>query len=260
MEARRGTDGVGRASMAWWHVPGQGPPVVCVHGAGISSRQTLPVVRALEGRTPAWAVDLPGFGASTAPDHAPTVTGLADSLLAWLRVRGIERPCLLGLSLGTQVVAEAAVRAPDEVGSLVLAGPTTDPGARSLPELAARLLRDAAREDLSVIRSVVADYWDAGVRRDVRSLLASREHRIETVLPRVGQPTLVLRGGRDPLCPAPWAREAARLLPRGRLVTLPGQPHALTAAAPDRVADLVGEFVRETARDRRAEAEWSPNV
>ncbi len=250
MEARRGTDEVGRATMAWWHVPGQGPPVVCVHGAGISSRQTLPVVAALEGRTPAWAVDLPGFGASTAPDHAPTVTGLADALLEWLRVRGVERPCLLGLSLGTQVVAEAAVRAPDEVGSLVLAGPTTDPQARSLPALAARLLRDGMREDLSVISSVVADYWDAGPRRDVRSLLASRDHRIELVLPRVRQPALVLRGGRDPLCPGPWAREAARLLPRGRLVTLPGQPHALTAAAPEQVADLVEEFVREAVRDR----------
>jgi pimeloyl-ACP methyl ester carboxylesterase len=250
MEARRGTDEVGRATMAWWHVPGQGPPVVCVHGAGISSRQTLPVVRALEGRTSAWAVDLPGFGASTAPDHAPTVTGLADALLEWIRVRGIDRPCLLGLSLGTQVVSEAAVRAPDEVGSLVLAGPTTDPRARSLPALASRLLRDAFREDLSVVASVIADYRDAGLRRDVRSLLASRDHRIELVLPEVTQPTLVLRGGGDPLCPEPWAREVTRLLPRGRLVTLPGQPHALTAAAPDLVADLVEDFARAAVRDR----------
>ncbi|WP_435112508.1 alpha/beta fold hydrolase [Nocardiopsis synnemataformans] len=253
MEARRGTDGVGRSAMAWWHVPGQGPPVVCVHGAGVSSRQTLPVVMALAGRTPAWAVDLPGFGASTAPDHTPTVTGLADALLEWLRVRGIERPCLLGLSLGTQVVAEAAVRAPDEVGSLVLAGPTTDPGARSLPALAARLLRDNIREGLSVAVSGVADYRNAGMRRVVRSWLTSRDHRIELVLPRVTQPALVLRGSRDPLCPKPWAEEVTRLLSRGRLVTLPGQPHALTATAPGRVADLVEDFARAAARDRGEE-------
>lgn len=253
MEARRGTDGVGRATMAWWHVPGQGPPVVCVHGAGVSSRQTLPVVRALEGRTRAWAVDLPGFGASTAPDHEPTVAGLAEALLEWLRVRGIERPCLLGLSLGTQVVAEAAVRAPDEVGSLVLAGPTTDPQARSLPVLAARLLRDNLHEGLSVALSGVADYRNAGMRRVVRSWLASRDHRIELVLPEVAQPALVLRGSRDPLCPKPWAEEATRLLPRGRLVTLPGQPHALTATAPERVADLVEDFARAAARDRGEE-------
>ncbi|WP_017571083.1 alpha/beta fold hydrolase [Nocardiopsis halotolerans] len=252
MEVRRGTDEIARGTtLAWWRTPGQGPPLVCVHGAGVSSRQTLPVVRALAGRTESWAVDLPGFGASTAPDHAPTVTGLADALLEWVRVRGIRRPCLLGLSLGTQVVAEAAVSAPDEVGSLVLVGPTTDPRARSLPVLAARLLRDNLREGPSVAVSGVADYRDAGMRRVVRSWLASRDHRIERVLPEVTQPALVLRGGRDPLCPKPWAEEAVRLLPRGRLVTVPGQPHALTVTAPGRVADLVHDFVRgTTSRDR----------
>ncbi|WP_159941689.1 MULTISPECIES: alpha/beta fold hydrolase [unclassified Nocardiopsis] len=244
MEPEQGTDQLTRGSMAWWRVRGQGPPLVCVHGAGVSSRQTLPLIRKLAGRSEAWAVDLPGFGAATAPDHAPTVPGLAEALLEWLRQRWIARPCLLGVSMGAQVTAEAAVRAPDEVGSLVLVGPTVDPRGRSLPVLAERLLRDNFREGLSVAASCLVDYRDAGPRRVVRSWLASRDHRIDRILPRARQPALVLRGQRDPLCPKPWAEEATRLLPRGRLVTLPGQPHALTAAAPGRVADLVHDFAK----------------
>ncbi len=248
MEPRRGTDELAHGTMASWCVPGQGPPVICVHGAGVSSKHTLPLVEALSGRLEAWAVDLPGFGASTARDHAPTVAGLAEALLEWLRARGIARPCLLGLSLGAQVVAEAAVRAPDKVGSVVLAGPMVDPQARSLPVLAARLLLDGLREGPSVVVSGIADYRRAGALRVFRSWLASRDHRIEQVLPEIGQPALVLRGSRDPLCPGHWAEEVARLLPRGRLVTVPGRPHVLTATAPERVADLVHDFAREVVR------------
>ncbi|MFD6952093.1 alpha/beta fold hydrolase [Nocardiopsis sp. NPDC060348] len=229
-------------------MPGQGPPLVCVHGAGVSSKQTLPLVEALSGRLEAWAVDLPGFGESTAPDRDPTVAGLAEALLEWLRARGIARPCLLGLSLGTQVVAEAAVRAPEEVGSVVLAGPTVDPRLRALPVLASHLVLDSIREGPAVAVSGVADYRRAGALRVVRSWLASREHRIERVLPKVGQPALVLRGSRDPLCPGHWAEEVTRLLPRGRLVTVPGQPHALTVTAPGPVARLVHDFAREAVR------------
>lgn len=248
MELQRGTDEVTDGTMAWWHVPGPGPPLVCVHGAGVSSRQTLPLIKALAGRSEAWAVDLPGFGVSAARDHTPTVTGLADSLLEWIRVREITKPCLVGASLGTQVVAEAAVRAPEEVASVVLAGPTTDSQARSIPVLAARLLWNTRYEGFSAVAHSLADYRDAGPRRVVRSWLASRDHRIEWVLPRLRQPALVLRGSKDVVCPQPWVEEVVRLLPRGRLVTVPGQPHALTASAPDQTAALVHDFVQGAAR------------
>nr|WP_179810176.1 alpha/beta hydrolase [Nocardiopsis sinuspersici] len=248
MEPRRGTDELVHGTMVSWCVPGQGPPLVCVHGAGVSSKQTLPLVRALSGRMEAWAVDLPGFGESTAPDRDPTVTGLAEALLDWVRAQRLTEPCLLGVSMGAQVVVEAAVRAPDEVGSVVLAGPTVDPRLRSLPVLAARLMLDNFREGPSVVVSGVNDYRRAGALRALRSWLASRDHRIERVLPEVGRPALVLRGTKDPLCPGHWAEEVTRLLPRGRLVTVPGQPHALTAAAPGPVADLVHDFVREAVR------------
>ncbi|GAB3733307.1 alpha/beta hydrolase [Nocardiopsis nanhaiensis] len=222
--------------------------MVCVHGAGVSSRQTLPLLKEAAGRREAWALDLPGFGRSTAADRRPTVPKLADALLEWLRHRRLDQPCLLGASLGTQVVAEVAVRAPDEVGSVVLVGPTVDPAARSLGRLAARLLRNNLHEGMSVVTSSFADYRDAGPRRVLRSWEQSRRHRIERVLPGIRQPALVLRGQKDAICPKAWAEEAARLLPRGRLVTVPGQPHALTSADPAQVLRLVDGFAREVAQ------------
>jgi pimeloyl-ACP methyl ester carboxylesterase len=248
MGTERTTNTVAGASLAAWGVPGAAPPVVCVHGAGVSSRQTAPLLEAFDGRTEAWAVDLPGFGASDAGGRRWSVPDLADALVEWTRARDLASPCLLGLSLGAQVVAEAAARHPEDAGSVVLVGPTTDPEARSLPRLAARLLRNQFHEPPSVTTQSLRDYRDTGPRRTFRSWVASRDHRIEEVLPRVPQPALVVRGGKDRVCPGPWAEEVTRLLPRGRLVTVPGQPHALSWASPGRLARLVERFLREVAR------------
>lgn len=242
---RRETDALPQGKMASWHVPGQGPAVVCVHGAGVSSRQTLPLLEAFAGTREAWAVDLPGFGASTATEEDVSVTVLVDALLSWLHARGLTGSCLLGASLGTQVVAEAAARAPEDVGSVVLVGPTVDPQARSLLVQAGRLIHNNFYEGLSVVTSSLADYRDAGTRRVFRSWAASRNHRIERVLPKVSGPALVLRGGKDTVCPQPWAEEATRLLPHGRLVIVPGEPHALSSAAPAEVSRHVDDFLRK---------------
>ncbi|RKS06982.1 pimeloyl-ACP methyl ester carboxylesterase [Nocardiopsis sp. Huas11] len=245
MGTERTTDTVAGAAMAAWGVPGRTPAVVCVHGAGVTSRQMAPLLSAFDGRTEAWAVDLPGFGSSDAGGRRWTVPDLADALVEWTRERGLTDPCLLGLSLGTQVVAEAAARHSQDVGSVVLVGPTTDPEARSMPRLALRLLWNNLYEPPSVVTQSLRDYRETGPGRAARSWTASRDHRIELVLPDVPQPALVVRGSKDRVCPGPWAEDAARLLPRGRLVTVPGQPHALSWASPGRLARLVERFLAE---------------
>jgi pimeloyl-ACP methyl ester carboxylesterase len=44
---------------------GSGPPLVLVHGLGLSWRSWQPVLDALEDRHDVVAIDLPGFGEST---------------------------------------------------------------------------------------------------------------------------------------------------------------------------------------------------
>lgn len=158
-------------------------------------------------------VDLPGYGKSTSPGGFLAVQELADALLEWTRAREMDRPCLLGVSMGSQVVAEAAARAPDDVGSVVLAAPTTDPRGRAWPLLGARLIWNNMLEGVDVLSYSVPDYWDAGTSRVLRSWAQSREHRIEQVLPDVSQPALVVWGTQDKVCSKAWVEEATRLLP-----------------------------------------------
>jgi predicted alpha/beta-hydrolase family hydrolase len=67
--------------------------------------------------------------------------------------------------------------------------------------------------------------------------------------PRIACPALIVNGDRDELSPIDVLRERAALLPRGRLVVLPGAGHQLDDRQLDAALDIAADFVR-TLRTR----------
>ncbi|MER6735098.1 alpha/beta fold hydrolase [Streptomyces puniciscabiei] len=114
-------------------IAGRRPPVVCVHGAGVSSREFRRFVQVLGHRHDAWTVDLPGFGAGPGPRHPLGLRALADAPVEWLAAVGLDHVVLLGGSFGCQVAVDAAVRHPERIAGLVLVGPTVDPADAAWP-------------------------------------------------------------------------------------------------------------------------------
>jgi pimeloyl-ACP methyl ester carboxylesterase len=152
---------------------------------------------------------------------------------------------LVANSMGCQVAVELAVRRPELVEALVLVGPTVDPSARSVRRHVGRFLGDAWYEPPSLTAIAVRDYFGRGPLTVLRQARLALEHRIEDVLPRLEQPAVVVRGAHDPICPHEWGRQAAALLPRGRLVTIAGAAHAAHFSHPREVVDAVTRL-RET--------------
>lgn len=220
--------------------PPGAPPLVLVHGLGVSSRYLVPVAERLAEARRVLAPDLPGFGRSEAPERLLDVPGLAAALAAWLDTAGIERTPLLANSLGCQVAVELAVAAPARVEALVLVGPTVDPSARTLVRQSLRLLATAPREGVPLVPLVAYEYGTRPLRT-LRTARAMLRHRIEERLPLLEAPTLVVRGDGDRVVPQRWAEEVARLA-RGRLEVLPGG-HALNFTAPDALARLTLSFL-----------------
>ena len=221
-------------------------PIVLVHGLGVSSRYMTPTARRLAPRFPVYAPDLPGFGRSERPDRVLSVSGLAAILARWMQAMALERAVLLGNSLGCQIIVDLAIRYPERVGWVVLVGPTRDPAAPSLLRQFGRLLLDIPREPLLLDLIQAWAYMRAGPRRTFHTARAMVRDPIEAKLPLVRQPALVVRGGRDPIVSQRWAEEATRLLPRGRLVVVPGAAHAVNYNAPTALVDAVCDFL---ARD-----------
>ncbi|HEY7793073.1 MAG TPA: alpha/beta hydrolase [Gaiellaceae bacterium] len=158
----------------------------------------------------------------------------------------LDGPALLvANSMGCQVAAELAVRRPELVEAVVLVSPTVDPGARSARRQLGRLLGDVWYEPPSLTAIVVRDYLVSGPLTVLRQARLALEHRIEELLPRLEQPAVVVRGAHDRICPQDWAREAAGLLPRGRLLTVAGAAHAVHFSHPRELAAAVTRL-RET--------------
>lgn len=222
---------------------GPGPRIVLVHGLAVSHRYLMPTAALLARRHRVAVPDLPGFGLSGEPGTVLGTRDLADALGGWLDATGGGPVVLLGNSYGCQVIVDLVVRRPELAAALVLAGPTVDPAARSAPAQVLRWLRDVVREDPTQAGVLVRDVRDAGPRRLLVTLRHSVADRIDAKLPMVVAPTLVIRGGAEPIVPARWAREATRLLPDGELVEVPGGPHNTVYSTAGAVADATEAFL-----------------
>jgi 2-hydroxy-6-oxonona-2,4-dienedioate hydrolase len=228
---------------------GEGPPVVLVHGYGLSGAYMLPLARALAGSCTTYAPDLPGQGKSDAPREALGISALADLLGGWIDAVGLGRAAVVANSFGCQIVTDLAVRRPECVGPLVLIGPTIDPNQRRGRHQLAAALRDSSREPFSLLAIAARDNAQTGIGTLLATARLALRDRIEERLPALTQPAVVVWGEKDGFVGRAWAERVAGLLPRGRLVVAPGEPHAVHYTRPALIADIVLELLAEERED-----------
>lgn len=226
-----------------WRKPGAAR-VVLVHGIGMG-QQYFGLLRAeLADAFDVVALDLPGFGESPEPAESLPMAALADLVAAALEAH-VTMPCIaVGHSMGTQVVAELAVRHPAIVERLVLIAPTVNPRERSGWQQALRLLQDLSNDPLIVAAVGARLYLQAGPRWYLRKLRTMLDHDIRPLLPRIAQPTLVIRGEEDRVSPRGWAEQVTALLPDGRLRTAEGKGHEAMITGAEPVSRMIEEFAR----------------
>ncbi len=200
------------------------PVFVLVHGIGMGRVVFAELIDDLKKIGRVIAIDQPGYGDSPEPPRTPTMQRTADMLAALLRDRGVSGVTAIGHSMGTQVVAELAVRHPKLVSELVMIAPTVDESARRIMIQIGRLLRDLWGESPKVVLLGGYEYLRAGPHL-IRKMRAMMVHSPERSYPRITQKTLILRGEHDCVVPEPWAQKAARLIPDATYDTLPDTSH-----------------------------------
>ncbi len=122
-------------SLATFRLGSGATPVLAVHGISASSRNWVPVARALEGRATLVAPDLRGRGASNGLPAPYGIERYVRDLLAVLESLGSERVVAAGHSLGGYIVARLAADHPERVKAAVLVdGGLTQPGAEQIDE------------------------------------------------------------------------------------------------------------------------------
>ncbi len=256
--ALEGTASLARAAAAWagthrvdvgrwrmrFHQAGEGPPIVLVHGLGVSADywyRNGPPLAAAGFRV--LAPDLPGFGRTEGPPGGLPVRSQAAALLAWARALELGPAVYVGHSLSCQTALELAVAAPEAARGLVLASPTGAPHGHRLLRQGWGFLLDVPREDPRLVPVVAQAYLRAGPLRVFRTWRQGAEHDPLPLLPCVKVPARVVVGVRDPVVSPDFAETLARGLPgEGRVVWIEGAAHAVHFSGADAFNRAILEF------------------
>jgi pimeloyl-ACP methyl ester carboxylesterase len=122
------------------------PPLVFVHGVACHRDFWGPQISRFAPEHRVVAVDLRGHGESEAPKQPYTIQVFADDL-AWLCAQlDIERPVVVGHSLGGLIALELAGAHPERPGAVVLIDSVLLPGVKR-PDVVRQLVRDLRGPD-----------------------------------------------------------------------------------------------------------------
>ncbi|MCE8026591.1 alpha/beta fold hydrolase [Billgrantia aerodenitrificans] len=249
LEARRtSVHGVSlHALVATEAAPPDAPPLVLIHGSGLSGRYMVPTARLLAQDFPVYVPDIPGYGDSEDPGEVLNIPQMSDWLVAWMDAIGLERASFLGNSFGCQVIIDLAMRYPERVDRVILQGPTTPPDERSTFWQFVRWRQNEPYNPEMLGEVTAPEYGKAGLWRMIRSYIFQVTDPVEEKVRHVEAPALVVRGEHDPITHQEFAEMLARRLPRGELEILPDVAHTLVFTAPGPLAEVTRRFMEEDA-------------
>ncbi|HEX8664400.1 MAG TPA: alpha/beta fold hydrolase [Beijerinckiaceae bacterium] len=250
-----------------------GAPVVFLHGIGGSAWAWAPQLAALAGEYRAVAWDMPGYGGS-APLPEVSIAILAEALTDFLGQLGLERPVLVGHSIGGMIVQQLVAERPDAARAVVLAQTSPAFGSRDgewqrdfvaarlgpldrgaiMASLAAGIVGDLVGDDpdpegRALAHACMAAVPEASYRAMVTALLG---FDLRAALPRIAVPALVLAGGKDTNAPAPMMRRMAERIPGAAYVCLDGAGHLANLERPAAFNRALLAFLSEHALSRES--------
>jgi len=273
-----------------YRIAGSGPPVVLVHGMLNSSSHWQSVALQLAAEHTVVAPDLIGHGDSAAPRGDYSLGAHAASIRDLLAAIGIDRATIVGHSLGGGVAMQFFYQFPQRVERLVLIssgglGREVSPMLRSatLPGMGAALSMIRPRL-LGALRDAGGQLRERGLRGGVHLQAIARAlrplenadaraaflHTLRSVIDVHGQrvsatdrlyllesmPTLIVWGERDNTIPLHHGLLAHRAIPDSWWRTLPGAAHFPHLEEPDALAEVLREFIAQTAPGHIPDDEW----
>ncbi len=259
------------------------PPVVLIHGGNSVAAGWEPLLSLLQEDLRLYAPDRPGCGLTDKLDYhgVPFREHAVAFVGAVLDALDLKRASLVGNSVGGYWALLFALAHPERVERLALVGESA--GSARRPTFRHRLLctpglnrllyatvlkpnRKRARQQLRMLvahpEQVSEAFLDLahaaailpGAQRAWLSMLEqvwpvwqapALTYALRPELPQVGCPTLFIWGARD-FCSPSWGKELCRLIPQARLEVIPDAGHLAWLDAPQRVADLLREFLGTT--------------
>ena len=105
----------------YYETHGEGRPMILLHGGLTSGEMFAPILPTLAATHQVIVVDLQGHGRTADVDRPLDMALMADDVAALIDHLGLDRPDVVGFSLGGGVALHTGFRHPEKVGRLVAA-------------------------------------------------------------------------------------------------------------------------------------------
>lgn len=243
---------------------GSGVPVLFLHGIGGAARQFQNQLAHFGQHYRALAWDAPGYGESV-PLPLVSIDALAGALGMFIRTLGLDRPVIVGHSLGGMLALRLMAQAPHTARALVLSQTAAAFGGKDpawadqfvhdrlapldaghgMAELAQGMAAELVGPDadpagVALAADCIAHTPDSTYRDTV---LAMPGFDQRAALPGIIVPTLVLAGSLDRNAPPDGMERMAAKIPGARYKMLDGVGHLAHLEAPARFNAVLAEFL-----------------
>jgi non-heme chloroperoxidase len=242
-----------------------GTPIVFLHGTTDSWYSFSPVLEYLPTRYHIYMLDQRGHGNSSRPQNGYAMSDFADDAVAFLQAMDLQRVTLIGHSMGSIIAQHVAVKAPELLDRLVLAGSTTNPYTHDLWEYMTAVVdtltdpvpEEVAREfQFSTISNPLPESFVNGVITESLKLPARvwqgafhgilTDHVVVPSLEQILMPTLLLYGEKDTIWSLAEQEALLSRIPNAELRVYPQTGHALHWEQPEQFARDIQAFIDRT--------------
>jgi 2-hydroxy-6-oxonona-2,4-dienedioate hydrolase len=263
-----------------YYQEGSGPPLLLVHGVGVTADTWLRNIDSLARDFSVYAPDLLDNGYTGQGGYAggPPQPHMVDHLAAFADHLGLGEFAVCGSSFGGLLAALLHLRMPERITRLILLSSGTlfnseeelartlaesyangmsaiaDPSWESCRRRMERIVFDPATVPPEMIFAQLTLYAMPGQReayeRRMKGLMdieAGRPYRVAERLEEIAAPTLMIWGRDDPRAVMARAEDAARRIPAAHLIVFEHCKHHPHVEQPERFNDLVRRFLKGEA-------------
>lgn len=237
---------------------GDGVPLVVLPGITSPAVTMDFVARELTDMVRPIVVDVRGRGLSDS-GASYTLEDYATDTFAVLA--GLDRPLLLGHSMGARIAAVVAAKGADLRGAVLVDPPMSGPGRGTYPTTLAAFLGQLAQAQRGTDADEVAASWPRWPRReqelrarwlsscDEAAIVATHEgfesEDFFTAWPDVPAPVVLLHGADSPVATEAGVAEARAANPAARVVSIPDAGHMVFWDSPAAALALLRESLQE---------------